>query len=275
VRVRPRPNLEVNRYFICDHGRNHYRWMNRGDRLEAPLVRTASGELRAVDWDEALDRVRTILRGASGKAVALVSPGASTEALFLARRLLSQFDWTGAFQAVMGEEAPLLGVPNLALRAERAPNTAGAELLGYSRDYRAAVEAAGQAAVVLVLDDPDVEVKTDGALIYLGTVAPTLGRPDIILPIANVAEEEGSFVNRDLRVQRYAQAKPAAGMARPAWWVLGELGEAAGTGDPPSSAAEAFDQLAAAVEAFSGLSHQALGAAGRLANRIPVTAPPQ
>src|SRR5688572_30580354 len=203
VRVRPRPNLEVNRYFICDHGRNHYRWMNRGDRIEAPLVRTATGELRAVDWDEALDRVRTILRGASGKAVALVSPGASTEALFLARRLLSQFDWTGAFQAVMGEEAPLLGVPNLALRAERAPNTAGAELLGYSRDYRAAVEAAAQAAVVLVLDDPDVQVKTAGALIYLGTVLPAQGDTrgaDVVLPIANVAEEEGSFVNRDLRV---------------------------------------------------------------------------
>jgi NADH-quinone oxidoreductase subunit G len=277
VRIRPRPNLDVNRYFICDHGRGHYRWMNRGDRIEAPLVRAATGELRAVDWDEALDRVRTILRGARGKAVALVSPGASTEALFLARRLLSAFEWSGAFQVVMGDEAPLLGVPNLALRAERAPNTAGAELLGYSRDYRAAVETASQAAVVLVLDDPDVQVKTAGALIYLGTVLPdqTAARgADVVLPIANVAEEEGTFVNRDLRVQRYAQAKPAPGMARPAWWVLGELGAAAGTGDAPSSAAEAFDQLAHAVDAFSGLSHYALGAAGKTANRIAVTAPP-
>ncbi|HZM26196.1 MAG TPA: 2Fe-2S iron-sulfur cluster-binding protein, partial [Gemmatimonadales bacterium] len=32
VRLRPRPNLEVNRHFICDHGRMNYRWMNRGDR---------------------------------------------------------------------------------------------------------------------------------------------------------------------------------------------------------------------------------------------------
>src|SRR3990172_681093 len=105
VRIRPRPNVEVNSYFMCDHGRSRYRWMNRGDRLEAPLVRQgAPGELRAVDWDEALDRAGTILRGASGRAVALVSPAASTEALFLARRLLSRFAWTGAFQVVMGEE---------------------------------------------------------------------------------------------------------------------------------------------------------------------------
>src|SRR2546427_4922018 len=68
VRVRPRPNLEVNRYFLCDHGRMHYRWMNRGDRIEAPLVRR-----HATDWDEALSRAATVLRGAGGKAVALVS----------------------------------------------------------------------------------------------------------------------------------------------------------------------------------------------------------
>src|SRR5256712_506137 len=108
-RVRPRSNLAVNRYFICDHGRMNYRWMNRGDRIEAPLVRR-DGELRATDWDEALDRVATLLRGASGRAVALVSPRASTEALFLARELLGGLDWTGAFQVVMGEEAPLAGI---------------------------------------------------------------------------------------------------------------------------------------------------------------------
>src|SRR5881394_899173 len=233
VRVRPRPNLEVNRYFICDHGRMHYKWMNRGDRNEAPLVRSG-GELKAVDWDEALDCVAGILRGASGKAVALVSAGASSEALAAAKRLFSTFDWTGAFQVVMGEEAPLAGVPNLALRAERAPNARGAENLGYSREYTQALEAAKTAAVVLVLDEPDIAVRTAGKLVYVGTVlaeAAACRRADVILPIANVAEEEGTFVNRDGREQRYYQAKPAPGMARPAWWVLAELLRTLGRGE--------------------------------------------
>ena len=230
VRVRPRPNLDVNRYFICDHGRMHYRWMNRGDRIEAPLVRKDGG-LHATDWDEAFARVLSILRGASGKAVALVSAGASSEALAAAKRLLSGFTWTGAFQVVMGEEATLDGVPNLALRAERAPNAKGAEQLGYTRDYAPALAAAKPAAVVLVLDDPDCAVETDGALIYLGTVLgenAACRRADVILPIANVAEEEGTFTNRDGREQRYYQAKPAPGMAQPAAWVLGELARAMG-----------------------------------------------
>jgi NADH-quinone oxidoreductase subunit G len=230
VRVRPRPNLEVNRYFICDHGRMHYKWMNRGDRIEAPLVKR-DGALHATDWDEAFARVQSILRGASGNAVALVSPGASSEALAGAKKVLSGFQWSGAFQVVMGDEAPLAGVPNLALRAERAPNATGAERLGYSRDYAAAIAAAKTAAVVLVLDDPDCAVETNGALIYLGTVlgqdAP-LRAADVVLPIANVAEEEGTFVNRDGREQRYFQAKPAPGMAQPAAWVLGELMSAMG-----------------------------------------------
>src|SRR2546423_12060283 len=84
VRVRPRPNLDVNRYFICDHGRMNYRWMNRGDRIEAPLVRRG-GELHATDSEDAFERVTTVLRGAGGRGVALGSPPASTEALFFAR----------------------------------------------------------------------------------------------------------------------------------------------------------------------------------------------
>src|SRR3989441_945867 len=262
VRVRPRSNLDVNRYFICDHGRMSYRWMNRGDRLEAPLVKQ-DGALRAVDWDEALDRTRQLLRGAAGKAVAVVSPKASTEALFLARRALAGFDWTGAFQVTMGEEAPLAGVPNLALRPERAPNVKGAELLGYANGVSSALRVAQTAAVVLVLDEPDVPAHGAGTLIYLGTTLPESARgAAVVLPIANMAEEEGSFVNRDGRVQRYFPAKSAPGMARPAWWVLGELLDAPAA-ERPGSASEAFDLLVGAVEGFAALSYATLGLTGR------------
>ena len=75
VRIRPRPNLEVNRHFICDYGRMDYRWMNRGDRIEAPLVRDG-GRHVATDWDTALDRLGQLLRGALGLGRdARVGPG--------------------------------------------------------------------------------------------------------------------------------------------------------------------------------------------------------
>ncbi len=169
----------------------------------------------------------------------------------------------------MGEEAPLTGVPNLALRAERAPNGTGAELLGYSRDYAAAVQAAESAGLVLVLDEPETTVRTAGSLIYVGTVLPEAARgAEVVLPIANAAEEDGTYVNRNGRVQRYRQAKPAPGMARPAWWVLSELLAALGgnEGEHLASAAEAFARLAAGVDAFRGLSYTELGFGGRTVN---------
>jgi NADH dehydrogenase/NADH:ubiquinone oxidoreductase subunit G len=48
-----------------------------------------------------------------------------------------------------------------------------------------------------------------------------------------VAEEEGTFVNRDGREQRYFQAKPAPGMAQPAAWVLEQLAQTMGLAAVP------------------------------------------
>jgi len=38
VRMRPRPNENVNAFFMCDWGRLNYRWMNEKNRAEHPMV---------------------------------------------------------------------------------------------------------------------------------------------------------------------------------------------------------------------------------------------
>jgi predicted molibdopterin-dependent oxidoreductase YjgC len=158
-------------------------------------------------------------------------------------------------------------VANLALRDERAPNVAGARLLGYVERQDAGQAFAG-AAVGLVLDDPleglpPEQLGGAAQLIYLGTTLPDAARgARVVLPVANVAEEDGTFVNRDRRVQRYFQAKTAPGMARPAWWVLGELLAQLQLGGPFDAADEAFAWLAAEDGRFAGLSYDALGTRG-------------
>jgi len=88
-----------------------------------------------------------------------------------------------------------------------------------------------------------------------------------------VAEEDGTFVNRDGRVQRYQQAISGPGMARPAWWALGEVRELLERGAVPASAADAFAALAAEHEAFAGLTYDRLGWHGApLASAHPVGA---
>src|SRR5688500_3492866 len=147
VRMRPRPNADVNQYFMCDTGRLDYRWINRTDRLELPMVRT-NGALTPVDWEPALQAAAGALRGKS--VTVLASAMLSNESLFL----LSRVGGRGVFRVTQGPEAPLEGVPDLALRADRAANVRGAEELGFTRTTN--VTGLGRDDV-LVMPDEDRE----------------------------------------------------------------------------------------------------------------------
>ena len=265
VRLRPRPNLDVNRHFICDHGRMNYRWMNRGDRIEAPMLREGNRHI-ATDWAPALVRFGE-LAAKGGDVVVLASGNASLEALGMVKALLGSARLTLAVQVPMAEsEEPLAGIPNLALRRERAANGDGARLLGYSTEWQAAVKRASSADLVVLLDVmlTDAEAALVGgaaAVVVLGTLqGQELAAAQLVLPVTTVAEEHGAFVNRDLRIQRYQQARSAPGMARPAWWVASEAGRL-----EPSTAAEAFAMVAAMLPALSGMSYSDLGMTGRVA----------
>jgi NADH-quinone oxidoreductase subunit G len=271
VRMRPRPNDEVNKHFACDYGRLNYRWINRGDRIELPYLRRGD-RLESAEWPVAIDAAARLLREGSVRLVA--SPMLSNEALFLLGRLAGRAGGRGSFRVERGAEAPLPGVEDLALRAERAANVRGAELLGYE-EHADPLASVGSGDVLLVadeellgLDAATLERAAAGAraVIVLGTALPVWARrADVVLPISNFAEEEGTFTNLRGRVQRYLQAKAAPGLARPAWYVLsdllGALGEPAGYLLP----AEVFAALAAARPEFAGLSYETLGLRGAVA----------
>ncbi|MEO5800055.1 MAG: 2Fe-2S iron-sulfur cluster-binding protein [Gemmatimonadales bacterium] len=266
VRLRPRPNLDVNRHFICDTGRADYRWMNRGDRVEAPLVRDGD-KLRATDWDNALQRL-AVLVGASDDPVVLLSGGRnSCESLGWVAKLAGDRPLTAAMRVPIGETAPIGAIPDLALRAERAANLEGARLLGLAGDWNAAIAEAGRASLVIVLD---VELSDEEAatiagapqLVHFATVAdPRLTNAVVVAAVTSIVESQGVLVNRDRRAQRVLPARPAPGMARPAWWVAAEAWAQAGDGrSAPATADEALRSLAP----FASLSNAELGLTGRV-----------
>jgi NADH-quinone oxidoreductase subunit G len=265
VRLRPRSNEAVNKFFMCDHGRLNYRWMNRADRVDNPLVRQ-SGVLATADWVVALRAAAQLLNGK--RAFVLASPNLSNEALFLLSRLLKKSGGTGAFRVNQGPEAPLPGVDDLALRTDRAANVRGAELLGFARSD----DPLGglQAGDVLIVADEELAgtdaaaVARAGATIVVGTTLPAWARhgANVVLPIANCVEEEGTFTNLRGRVQRFLQAKAAPGVARPSYLVLGDLLAAVGEGQGYWTAAAAFDALASAQPAFGGMSYDTLALKG-------------
>ena len=264
VRMKPRSNADVNQYYMCDEGRLNYQWINRDDRLEMPVV---AGKL--VSWEAALSAAGVALKGGAAHVVA--SASLSNEALWL----LKQAAGTGKFRVAKGAEAPLPGVKDLALRADRAPNATGAEMLGFSRTDQ---PLAGAGKVVVIAGDDCDGLDTSAlaganAVIFIGTVAPTgLPANAILLPTANFAEEEGTFTNLRGRTQRFLQARPAPGLARASWMALAGLAAAAGKAGAYDSAEAVFAAMAKSEAAFSGMSYDSLGLKGQMAAGAGVNA---
>jgi NADH-quinone oxidoreductase subunit G len=266
VRLRPRPNDDVNKYFMCDHGRLNYRWMNRQDRVDVPMIRRGT-TLVGVDWQIAVDEAAKVLSGR--RAFVLASPNLSNEALYLLSELSRATSGSGAFRVPQGNEAPLDGVEDLSLRRDRAANGRGAELLGFKR----AEQPLGglRDGDVLVVADEELAgvdasaVAKAGAVIVIGTTLPAWARhlAAAVLPIASVVEEDGTFTNLRGRVQRFMQAKAATGFARPSWFVLSDLLTAIGVRTSHMLASDVFAAMAKARPEFAGLSYDTLGLKGR------------
>jgi NADH-quinone oxidoreductase subunit G len=274
VRSKPRHNPDVNSYWMCDHGRRHLVMSNRGERIEAPLLRR-DGKLVPTGWAEAFAWVAERLREASG-GTAVVSPAAANESLFYFRRLLDRLSSSGGiYQLSTGEEATLAGFPKLRLRAERAPNATGAELFGFVRAAELP-KTAGQGTVA-VLEEPLADHPEDWAsdasfFLFLGTrLSPAARNADAVFPTTSFAEMDGSFTNHEGRVQRFHQALQPPGLARPAWLVLARLiaeldrlGTEASAIATPTEAEAAFQAMADGTPEMAGLNWSAIGLKGGL-----------
>ena len=264
ARFKPRPNEDVNKYFMCDYGRLNYRWINRQDRAEKPMVRIG-GVLMATEWETAITAASATIE--RKRVFVLASPMLSNESLFLLSELIEHNGGKGVFRVATGDEAPLPGVEDLALRRDRAANVVGAELLGYTRS-ESPLDGLGDGDVLIIADDdfeglPGDAAAKAGAVIVIGTTMPVgIPAPDVVLPIANFAEEEGTFTNIRGRVQRFTQAKAAPGMARPSWLVLGDLLGAMGAQTSFFLPSDVFANMAASKPGFAGLTYESLGMRG-------------
>jgi NADH-quinone oxidoreductase subunit G len=275
ARLKPRYHAEVNRWWLCDAGRYGYTHVDDPSRLLAPARRRGdAGE--EISWDEAVAEIAGALgRYAPDEIGILASSGMSNEDLFMLRLLIER---RGIRQVgfrvpprTVGDEDGLL------IRADKNPNTRGAELIGLDGDVAAMLGAAGRRLRCLWIFSHDLldcgwrrgsmlealgGVET---LIYAGTNANgTSGLAHYALPSAAWVEREGTFTNFEGRVQRFWKAVEPVGVALADWEILARVGQALGLEGLPSRAEDVFKALAASVAPFAGLSYRRLGDAGKL-----------
>jgi NADH-quinone oxidoreductase subunit G len=274
MRLKPRPNAEVNAYWMCDYGRLNYHWINRGGRIEAPLVREGD-RMTPTSWSDALLRLAERAKGGSGEVRAVVSPFQPNEDLGSVRRLMEALGGgSGIFRVETGDEVPLPGWPKLKLRRDRAANVRGAELLGFERAGEAngtgGLESlANHTGILVVLGDELADAPADfgsraSLFIYIGqALAPAARNAHFVLPATTFAEMEGSFTNAESRVQRFWPALQVPGMARPAWQILGVLRAGVHGDNAPATAADAFALLGELRAEFGEIRWDDLGVQGR------------
>ena len=262
VRMRPRPNENVNAFFMCDWGRLNYRWMNEKNRVEQPMVRGTNG-LVPTSWEGAITAAARVLNGK--KVFVAASPMLSNESLFLLTQLMQ--GGAGAFRVLEGDEAPLAGVKDLALRRERAANVYGAEKLGFKKSADL-LSGLGHGDVLVVAGEDLSGIDASAlsrasAVVVISSVLPESAlNAEVVLPIANFSEEEGTVTNLRGRVQRFTQARQAPGETRPSWLVLGDLLGAMGKQSSFLLPSDVFATLASSHKSFAGLSYDSIGLKG-------------
>ena len=275
ARLKPRFNADVNRWWMCDEGRYGFHDLDAPSRLLLPQRRGAAG-LEPLGWPEAVRVLADQLRAAGPDRVGvLCSPRMANEDLWLARRLLvdtlgiRHVDFRLPPREPGSEDAFLI-------RADKNPNSRGAELIGLGTageedggHVLAAAEAGRLAALWIFGHDlfasrwQEVEVRAAldrvPFVVFQGPNAnATSERAHLVLPSAPYSEREGTFTNFEGRVQRFWRALEPLGEARPDWEILAEVARALGHDGAPARAADVFRELAAAVPAFAGLGYRDL-----------------
>ncbi|MBX3181283.1 MAG: (2Fe-2S)-binding protein [Polyangiaceae bacterium] len=229
-RHRPRENLQVNQYWMCDHGMLDYRRAHE-DRFVSAYV----GE-EEVTLEAGVNAAASALREVEPERLAVVlSAQHSNEDNFALLTLARDYLGTGQLFITNKPHGEADGILR---HADKNPNTLGVEqLCGTTpprplQDLLAAIEA-GQITHVLALSSvAPCEVEALQRLKRLVLITPfdgpLAGYADVLLPAATWAESTGTFVNFKGMAQESERAIRPEADARPAWKLIGALGRALG-----------------------------------------------
>jgi NADH-quinone oxidoreductase subunit G len=296
-RFLPRVQPAVNDYWICDYGRFRSEQLNRRDFLK-PQVR-ASGDTmrRETNWGEALDAVKSAVdraRAESPKNVlALGSARLSTEENWLLARLFEDSLKVESveFSVDDGPERRMKRGKEWVYGAEAAPNSRGAEAAGVKRTKAGDGSAlnlflsgkSSPPAVLYISDAAFSERVTEPAFVALLRRAAFLvvharvrnlltDAADVVLPAASLAEKDGTFVNRDGRIQRFDRALVAPPIVRTDLEILLHLGKRWGAFETTWTAEEVFGRMKTSVPGHAFLDWNSDGLVGNPPSVSPAAA---
>jgi len=268
-RYEPRENNAVNASWMCDYGRLNYKWIGREDRITK--VQKLVGQPST--WPQLLKAIGEILKSTPKDSVAIVASARQTnEELYLLSKLAKKLGALTDSVPRMGEGDKLL------LNADRNPNSTGARLIGIAAEPMGSnvskiaqgIRDARLRTLIVFGEDvtkhgigEDLLAKLETLIVSDILPNRTTRAAHYLLPGCAQAEKRGTFTNSKGRVQRFLKAVEPPGEARPEWEFLHELVFSVTGQDGFVSIEGLFNQMAAEVPAFNGLTWGTLGDTGR------------
>ena len=219
LRIDPRTNMFVNKYWLTDDTRlNTYKWVNE-NRLTEPVI-TKDDKKTEVEWQEAFSMAANELKKFKPEEIMILgSAKASTECNYVLKRFASEVLKTKNIDFLThinkSFEDDFLGV------ADRAPNAAGALEVGIkpgedaiNKDTLAEAILSGKIKALYLMEDdfneyPELEKAIDKLqlfIIHTYNKTDLALKADIALPASTYAEIEGCYINKDNRVQHFGPA---------------------------------------------------------------------
>jgi len=277
-RLKPHENQSVNKWWLCDEGRLTYRKMNeRKSRINQPLGRI-SESLEGISWEKAYgaiaERIRE-LKPLPQEVLALTDTHASNEELYLIQKLLKEgFSSENIFCPFpKWEQSESDFFINTLITTDKTPNRAGALALhikGDQKNTKLKKVIEGDLKVVFVLGNPfetELEfkeiIKRTQLIIHIGIFHNSWSEmADVVLPGQFYSEKEGTYTNKNQRVQSTEIAVKALRKTRPEWQIISELSQALGYKSSFESIPQVFNVMVQEAKAFTGISFDKIGGLG-------------
>ncbi len=235
-RHRPRENMAVNTYWMCDEGMLSYKRAVEG-RLLSALV---GGDDATIE--DALSAAKDQLKGHSSdpsKVAVVLSAQHSNEDNFAMVTLAKTYLGAGDFY-VSGR--PLGRGDAILMSEDKNPNTRGVMQTASTTPPRpiaellAAIDAGAYQYVIALGSELEVDAsqakdalaKLKGVVTIAAHDGPLAKSAHIALPACAWAEVDGTYVNRQGTAQRSERALKPRGDARPGWELVARLARALG-----------------------------------------------
>ncbi|MFW6050027.1 MAG: 2Fe-2S iron-sulfur cluster-binding protein [Myxococcota bacterium] len=235
-RLRPRDNLEVNQFWMCDDGMMTYKRIHE-DRIITGLLGRGEAQEVVAPEDALEEAVAKLKEVEPSKLAVVLSAQHASEDNFVLVKLAAAIGAERLYLAALGGWEG----DDILRDADNNPNRRGAEVAGGGNVGRTLADLlddvrSGAVRGVLALGPsasqtaeelaPLAELPVVVSLSSNGGPLPQIA--NVVVPVASWAEMHGHFVNRKNMAQRFRRAISAPPGVEPAWKTLAQMAERLG-----------------------------------------------